>query len=724
MTPSAANLPRRYPGLKPFERSQSAVFYGRGEDVQRLSNLILRERLVVLFAKSGIGKTSLLQAGVAPELERQGFAPIFIRADNTRMNLVDSIGGGLDKDPSVGSRSTTGEMPGDRETLWERMKRLQFDLDGLPATPVLVFDQFEEVFTLGHSETSRRRFLGELADLANESMPEMIRAELMARLQRQDASLSSPIMQWWEKQPNLRIVVSIRSDFLHLLDEISPLIPNILRNRYQLQPLNRRQARAAIEEPARSAGLYASPNFGYQQTAIREMLDFLAGQEARDEKDMGEVSLNLRKQEEIESFNLQILCQYVEEKIISEQLAAGYEVEPSFYGGKEGLEHEIRNFYQKQLQSLPEVFTRRTARKVADPEAFILKAQSLIEESLVTPIGRRCSMVDDFLTTTWEVDQEFLDTLVDTRLLRKELRLDDYYYEISHDTLLPPIIESRDTRRRQEKADQEKADLQERLNEEARQREAMQAELQALRERRRLARRVALFSLTTIGLMVLFGIWFSYNWVRSVEKELHQAEFIVSGEAFHAGVEAYQTLETKPFNAIILNKLTGKKISEELVKVRSMHEIYDTIVTANMIKGDSLFFRDQFSEALTDYREAYESMNTYTQMNDYLRILPPADTVWRIQRKYLKTRYADLYQRRVFALNAIIAQFKLKQRAAEEFAEAGVWGQALRLFREMQDLLPEHEIDLEQLRLAMSLNQSPRDYVEQEIQKCRANLKF
>ena len=123
MTPATANLPRRYPGLKPFERSQSAVFYGRGEDVQRLTNLVVRERLVVLFAKSGIGKTSLLQAGVAPELERQGFAPVFIRVDNTAVSLVDAIGEALEKHPAVGGRNALGETEGNRQTLWERMKR-------------------------------------------------------------------------------------------------------------------------------------------------------------------------------------------------------------------------------------------------------------------------------------------------------------------------------------------------------------------------------------------------------------------------------------------------------------------------------------------------------------------------------------------------------------------------------------------------------------------------
>ena len=721
MTPAAANMPRRYPGLKPFERSQSAVFYGRGEDVQRFNNLAVRERLVVLFAKSGIGKTSLLQAGAAPELERQGFIPIFLRTDNSSISLVDGIGEALDKHPNIGGRNATDDHQGDRVTLWERMKRLQFDLDGLPATPMLIFDQFEEVFTLGHSDTSRRRFLGELADLANESMPEAIRASLMARLEHNDPTLDPKIMQWWEKQPDLRIVISIRSDFLHLMDEISPLIPNILRNRYQLQPLNRRQAQAAIEEPARSAGVYASPKFAYGSDALKEIIDFLAGQQASTDDD-GDAVLALRRQDEIESFNLQILCQYVEEKIIEEHYPEGFAVAPPFYGGQEGLEHEIRNFYRKQLQSLPDVYIRRTGLAVEDRSAFIHTAQCLIEESLVTPIGRRCSMVDDFLTSTWHVDHGFLDTLVDTRLLRKELRLDDYYYEISHDTLLPAIIESRDERRQQEKADQEKADLQARLAEEARQREAIEAELQSLRERRKLARRVALFSLTTVLLMLIFGIWFSYNWVKSVQKELEIAELIVSGEAFNAGVEAYENLADRPLKYSVLWHTTGKDVNRELEKVRQMHAIYDTIVTANMVKGDSLFFRDRLSEALTDYREAYDSMHQYVRLNDYLRV-NRRDTVWRIQKANIRLRYDDLYQRQKFTLNAIIAQFKVRQRAAEEFAEAGVWGQALRIFREMEALLPTYPDDLLQLKTDLHLNEDPRAYVDHEIKRCQAALR-
>ncbi|MBK8194127.1 MAG: hypothetical protein IPK76_13280 [Lewinellaceae bacterium] len=282
MTPFASNLPRRYPGLKPFDRTQSAVFYGRREDAVRLTNMIVQQRLMVLFAKSGIGKTSILQAGSAPSLEQQNFAPVFIRLDNTTMPLTESVGNLLENHPFTGGRDNTGIRPGQPVTLWERMKRLEFDLDGLPATPVLVLDQFEEVFTLAHSDLSRRNFIMELADLVNESMPESIRTDLLQGFQSGDTGLTADIMHWWERQPDLRVVISIRSDFLHLLDEISPLIPGILRNRYQLQPLNRKQAEEAIALPANAPdGPYASPRFRFQPAAMDQIINFLAGREKK-----------------------------------------------------------------------------------------------------------------------------------------------------------------------------------------------------------------------------------------------------------------------------------------------------------------------------------------------------------------------------------------------------------------------------------------------------------
>ena len=58
----------RFPGLRAFEETDAAIFNGRSKEKQTLFDLIMVERSVLLFAKSGAGKTSLLRAGIAPML--------------------------------------------------------------------------------------------------------------------------------------------------------------------------------------------------------------------------------------------------------------------------------------------------------------------------------------------------------------------------------------------------------------------------------------------------------------------------------------------------------------------------------------------------------------------------------------------------------------------------------------------------------------------------------
>ena len=727
ITPAAINLPRRYPGLKPFDRNQSAVFHGRQEDAQRLTNLIVRERLVVLFAKSGIGKTSMLQAGVAPQLEDQDFIPIFLRVDKTDAPLAASLGEVLSKSPQVGHRDTTGLRPGQPQTLWEQMKRLEFDLDGLPATPVLIFDQFEEVFTLGHDEASRRQFLQELADLANEALPEAVRADLLAGLQASNP-LSAELMHWWERQPDLRVVISIRSDFLHLLDDISPLIPGILRNRYQLQPLNRQQAQTAIENPAKATGAFASPPFIYRPDAIQGILDFLAGRASTD--GVQEVSglPALKKQDEIESFNLQILCQNVEGDIIEQQQPAGFEVVPDFYGGHEGLEGEIRDFYKKQLQQLPELYTRKTGLAVPEAASFVGTAQCLIEEDLVTPIGRRCSMVDDFLTNKWQVTHDFLDTLVDSRLLRKELRLDDFYYEISHDTLLPAVIESRDARRKRQQADDEKTKLQAELAEEAARRERMEGELRTARMNRRLARQVAITSFIALLVTLVFGVIVARNYAASVRNELAQAEENIYNEQYPAGLDGYDNLVGEFLKCWLLEHTRPhKNVEPGRTDALRFQHLYGVINQDFMAKGDSLYFQknEDYAGALAYYRNAQDSLQRYKSINyKFQGGRRDGGAAWRVNPLRIKDQEVTLTQRTESALKTLIIQFDIRQRDVETFIEARAWNQALRSLLAMQHLLPTRPADLDRLQSSLHLDDKPDQYVDKAIAECKRMLEL
>lgn len=737
MNTNAINLPRRYPGLKPFERSQQSVFHGRQDDVQRLSNLILRERVVVLFAKSGIGKTSLLQAGVAPELERQDFVPIMLRTERSDHPIVNSIAATLKNAAHLSGRNTTGERSGEPQSLWEQMKRLEFDLDGLPATPVLVFDQFEETFTLTHGESSRNKFLSELSDLVNGTMPEGLRTTLLKSFHSGEIDMKT--MQWWEEQPDLRIVLSIRSDFLHMIDGMSGRIPGILKNRYQLLPLNRDKARAAIVMPAEATGHFTSPLFHYSEEALNQMIDFLAGNLVESKKEKGDDVQGLIKKDEIEAVNLQIVCMDVEERIIDYQKSADFEVTPDFYDQKEGLLSSIRNFYANQLNGFPKAYVDRVLQKsqqsaslsdldksltALDPLALHDMAQRLIEESLITPGNRRNSVVDDTLLDEYDVTIDFLDTLVDkSRLLRKEPRLDDFYYEISHDTLLPAIIESRNSRRLKEKKDLEKAAYEAKLSEEAERREAIEQELKTTRRQRKLARTAALTSFAVLLVSIAFGIWFVKDYIQSSIDQLASAEGNVQIEQYDAALSGYNAiLSHKRRLWILRNADPPKEVEDEKKIVQQLHVAYNHS-TDSLVHADSLMFTDNYADALTTYRNAIRYAEEYNELvSDNPMAMPKNRLVPRVDTSLIISRLNLLEKRKDNALKTLIRVFKINQRDYEVFNEAKVWGQALRRLQIMQDLLPEHPEDQLILQNELQLNTPISQYLSMKLKECQRRI--
>lgn len=739
MKKTAIDLPRRYPGLKPFERSQQAVFHGRQDDVQRLSNLVLRERLVVLFAKSGIGKTSLLQAGVAPELERQDFVPILLRTERTNQPLMESIGARLASTPELSSRDTTGERPGQPQTLWEQMKRLEFDINGLPATPVLVFDQFEETFTLSHRESSRNQFLTQLADLANGTMPETLRSELLRDFNT--GVIDMETMQWWEQQPDLRIVLSIRSDFLHMLDSMSDHIPGILKNRYHLQPLNREKARTAIVMPAQATGEFSSPPFQYEEAALLEMIDFLAGNDAENKDEIAtEAAQTLKKKDEIEAVNLQIVCMDVEERVIDYQKPADFQVTSDFYTGREGLRSSIRNFYVNQLEAFPKAYVERILQKsqqntpISDREKTLTAlpaqtlrdmAQRLIEESLITPGNRRNSVVDDTLIAEHQVSSDFLDTLVDkSRLLRKEPRLDDFYYEISHDTLLPAIIESRNRRREQEKLNLEKIAYESKLAEEAQRRESIEKELKTTRKQRKLARTVALLSFVSLLISLAFGIWFILDYFKSARDQLKTAEANVRIEQYVAAIDGYQDLLRHPRRLwVIRNSKPPKVVADELKAVDTLYRTF-SIAEDSLELANDLMFNNSFAQALSAYRNTIHLLETYKHQVLTIQVaVSDSTTAPRVDTNQINSRLVMVRERQENALQTLIREFKISQRDYEVFHEAKVWGLALHNLELMSRLLPEHPDDRRALQKILQLNTAIDQYVNAKKLECRRNMR-
>ena len=259
----SAQLNMRYPGIRPFRDNERMLFFGRDDDTQRLLHLVLSERLVVLFAKSGVGKSSLLNAGVLGPLEEQGYFPIRLRMNDPATDFMQSID---DQVEQVAKDKGIDHTPGNRETLWQYVKSSEFwSKDDTLLTPVLVFDQFEEIFTLDYSTEQRTAFFEQLADLVRGNMP--------AALKRQ---MEEGGVHYSESPPDVKIILSLREDFLAFLEEMATNIPSILTNRYRLTAMTPDQAREAIEEPAQLEHKnLSSRRFTYEKEAVNSIIRYL-----------------------------------------------------------------------------------------------------------------------------------------------------------------------------------------------------------------------------------------------------------------------------------------------------------------------------------------------------------------------------------------------------------------------------------------------------------------
>jgi len=196
-----------WPGLKSYNEEDHEFFCGRDEEIHELLWLVRRNVLTVVFGPSGTGKSSLVQAGLFPALRKEGFAPYRIRLEHGN-DLIKQVQRHL---------NLSGE------TLWEGFHRL--GVEG-QAEPVVVFDQFEEIFTFGDGRPESERFLEELADLVENYYPRTVRQ----RLEKGEQLDFSPDRQGYH------VMLVLREDFVWRLDGLRTRMPAIMRERFILKP--------------------------------------------------------------------------------------------------------------------------------------------------------------------------------------------------------------------------------------------------------------------------------------------------------------------------------------------------------------------------------------------------------------------------------------------------------------------------------------------------------
>src|SRR5271166_5895952 len=168
---AGVDMQNPWPGLAEFAEEDAFFFHGREQEATELFRLVERERLTLLFSRSGLGKTSLLRAGLFPRLRPADYLPPYIRLDHSEVAepLAQQIKTVIAE--GISARVFDALPPAHEQTLWEYFHQKDADFwneKNRPVTPVLAFDQFEEIFTLGRiNEACRVRSEALLVDLAD-----------------------------------------------------------------------------------------------------------------------------------------------------------------------------------------------------------------------------------------------------------------------------------------------------------------------------------------------------------------------------------------------------------------------------------------------------------------------------------------------------------------------------------------------------------------------------
>ena len=454
----------RYPGTQPFSQEYQEVFFGREDDIVVLMRMLSLHRQVTLFGKSGLGKSSLIEAGLLPMLEPQGYVPIRVRfnhyVDTNSPAPLTTFFRSLPESAQTGSFLDL--IDPHRSTFWHRFKAMDLALhhEGKEnATFLLIFDQFEELFSYPEGIDALAQ---ELAGLLNDYMPSGFQWMLDQVMESDPLRLSEAQLAFLEAPLRVKALFAVRSDRLSLLDRLSGTLPSILQHCYELHPLGEKEARSAMIAPAALPGEdFLTPPYTYATATQEAMLGYLS------------------HQGQVEPFQLQLLCSRIEAQVEKALPPDGQQMAcpkcPST--ALPDLDALFRNYYEDSLQQLDHP-TQHAARLLLE-EGLILAEEE-----------RRLTLDAGQITRQYDLPAEALQQLVDLRLLRAEPNpLGGRSYELSHDSLVAPILHARNERHTQEATVRAEAAARAQI-------EAEQAALQARYQRR--LRRVSIASLIAL----------------------------------------------------------------------------------------------------------------------------------------------------------------------------------------------------------------------------------
>lgn len=379
-----------YVGPRSFRRGEK--LYGRDREVVELLDLLIAERIVLLYSPSGAGKTSLIQAVLVSQLEREGFEVLPVM----RVGLEPPPNLEL---PQASNRyvlslllSLERELPAEEQmplaalavlTLEDYLQHRQAAFSTTGGL-VLIFDQFEEILTV---------------DPTNRPAKRAFFTQVGAALRNRE----------------LWALFAMREEFLAGLDPYLRPVPTRLTMTYRLEFLEEEGARQAIRRPARDAGI------DFADGAATKLVDDL--RRVRVQQPDGHMKEELGPY--VEPVQLQVVCRRLWDRLPADTT----QIVVSHLGAIGDVDTALAGYYAERVAAV--------ATKQAVPERAI---RDWFDRRLITEYGIRGQVLQG-PERSEGLPNQAIWPLVDAHLVRAEQRRGAIWFELAHDRLIDPIRE-------------------------------------------------------------------------------------------------------------------------------------------------------------------------------------------------------------------------------------------------------------------------------------------
>ena len=416
------NQEHPWPGLSAFQESDRAYFFGREVEIAEMVRIIRNEPLTVLFGKSGIGKSSLLRAGLFPELRDENLYPIFlrIRYEEGLPSPDEQIRQAIKAQLKAAGVEMTDIDDPRFPTLWEYFHHDDTEFwnhRNQWVTPVLIFDQFEELFSIGYGNAGQQTKARELCEILESLASSKIPASVQRRMEA-DADYAD---RFEIRKLPLKLVISIREDFLADLSDLQLDWQIAISNRYRLQPLAGNRAMEAVTGPGK----------GLIDEAVAQELILAVSQSHRRSRIRRFLSQDdPLTHRQVEPALLSVFCR----ELNNERLARNSQ-KITLEQVRASTESILNQFFQRTISQSPE------------------NLRDYLENKLVTEQGYRSRSPLTEALALDGIQEEQVQLLVDQRLIRIEEDNGILWIELTHDILTGVIQQSRQTRKAQREAE-------------------------------------------------------------------------------------------------------------------------------------------------------------------------------------------------------------------------------------------------------------------------------